>query len=918
MKKQPAVQNEKEIQKNRKNIELKGLLFIAAGLFLLASYAGLPTGFAGEFLHDVMAYGFGLGAIVFPFIFIAVGIGYFRLKKNLVRFGGFWAAMLFYVCLLGFLHHVFIPLGYETEPSFLPQGGGLIGGLLSKALHAVAGATGAVILLVAGMLAGLVLTGKLSVAALTAKAGDKIQDIRSARRERRNAENDSEDTGRYVPRKQEPRPFFSGADPEERKSSPLDVYNKEEFADFNDDVRKPSAFKKILNFGQKALDRNTEGTDPDARPGETGSGNYVPVERMANHDKTEKERPSLIKIYPEQQETRVLRPASGIITGHTDNPEPAPWEKSAIIPGQEFQEPSVAGYGEEPEGMSAGTDGDHEALAPEDMAPGKPRFILTPNGVTQATDGSAKPADKKEKVSKKSAAGSASGEEKETSPSVEEKETEQNKEEYIFPPLDLLNPVKKTNRRQFDSDVREQCRKLEQTLADFRVNAKVTGVTRGPSVTRYELEPAPGVKVSSVVNLADDIALRLAAPGVRVEAPIPGKAAIGIEAPNVTNDMVSFREIVDCEDVRKSSSKLCVGLGKDIEGKVITIDLAKMPHLLVAGTTGSGKSVCVNTLLAGIMYKARPDEVKLILVDPKVVELTNYNGIPHLLVPVVTDAKKAASALHWAVAEMERRYKSFADTRVRDIKAYNAQAEEKMPYIVIVIDEMSDLMMVAKADVEDAILRLAQKARACGIHMVLATQRPSVDVITGIVKANIPSRIAFAVSSLTDSRTILDMGGAEKLLGKGDMLYYPIGANKPSRVQGAFVSDEELNRVTDFIKQQAIPVEYSDEVTNVALPSDSQKEAKNAAAGGDAPEEQGQDELLDDAIRLVLDLGQASASMLQRRFRIGYNRAARLVEAMEELGIVGPAIGSKPRELKMSREEVEYKFLQKDNFSDSQ
>ena len=918
MKKQPAVQNEKEIQKNRKNIELKGLLFIAAGLFLLASYAGLPTGFAGEFLHDVMAYGFGLGAIVFPFIFIAVGIGYFRLKKNLVRFGGFWAAMLFYVCLLGFLHHVFIPLGYETEPSFLPQGGGLIGGLLSKALHAVAGATGAVILLVAGMLAGLVLTGKLSVAALTAKAGDKIQDIRSARRERRNAENDSEDTGRYVPRKQEPRPFFSGADPEERKSSPLDVYNKEEFADFNDDVRKPSAFKKILNFGQKALDRNTEGTDPDARPGETGSGNYVPVERMANHDKTEKERPSLIKIYPEQQETRVLRPASGIITGHTDNPEPAPWEKSAIIPGQEFQEPSVAGYGEEPEGMSAGTDGDHEALAPEDMAPGKPRFILTPNGVTQATDGSAKPADKKEKVSKKSTAGSASGEEKETSPSVEEKETEQNKEEYIFPPLDLLNPVKKTNRRQFDSDVREQCRKLEQTLADFRVNAKVTGVTRGPSVTRYELEPAPGVKVSSVVNLADDIALRLAAPGVRVEAPIPGTAAIGIEAPNVTNDMVSFREIVDCEDVRKSSSKLCVGLGKDIEGKVITIDLAKMPHLLVAGTTGSGKSVCVNTLLAGIMYKARPDEVKLILVDPKVVELTNYNGIPHLLVPVVTDAKKAASALHWAVAEMERRYKSFADTRVRDIKAYNAQAEEKMPYIVIVIDEMSDLMMVAKADVEDAILRLAQKARACGIHMVLATQRPSVDVITGIVKANIPSRIAFAVSSLTDSRTILDMGGAEKLLGKGDMLYYPIGANKPSRVQGAFVSDEELNRVTDFIKQQAIPVEYSDEVTNVALPSDSQKEAKNAAAGGDAPEEQGQDELLDDAIRLVLYLGQASASMLQRRFRIGYNRAARLVEAMEELGIVGPAIGSKPRELKMSREEVEYKFLQKDNFSDSQ
>ncbi|MBQ9636141.1 MAG: DNA translocase FtsK [Acidaminococcaceae bacterium] len=492
------------------------------------------------------------------------------------------------------------------------------------------------------------------------------------------------------------------------------------------------------------------------------------------------------------------------------------------------------------------------------------------------------------------------------------------KPNHIFPPLNLLNPAEKNDHRRFVADVKKQCETLEKTLVDFRVNAKVTGVTCGPTVTRYELAPAPGVKVSSVVNLSEDIALRLAAPGVRVEAPIPGKAAIGIEVPNITNDMVSFREIVDCEAVRNNPSKLCVGLGKDIEGNVITIDLSKMPHLLVAGTTGSGKSVCVNTLLTGIMFKARPDEVKLILVDPKVVELTNYNGIPHLLVPVVTDAKKAASALHWAVAEMERRYKSFADTRVRDIKAYNAQAEEKMPFIVIVIDEMSDLMMVAKADVEDAILRLAQKARACGIHMVLATQRPSVDVITGIVKANIPSRIAFAVSSLTDSRTILDMGGAEKLLGKGDMLFYPIGSNKPLRVQGAFVSDEELNRITDFIKEQAIPVEYSDEVTNVALPSDSQKEEKNASGNGEETDNSGQDELLEEAIRLVLELGQASSSMLQRRFRIGYNRAARLVDTMEELGIVGPATGSKPRELLMSRDEVEYRFLHKEDFGDSQ
>ncbi len=389
--------------------------------------------------------------------------------------------------------------------------------------------------------------------------------------------------------------------------------------------------------------------------------------------------------------------------------------------------------------------------------------------------------------------------------------------DFTFPSLDLLNPVEKVNHRQFDSDVRERCSKLEQTLADFRVSAKVIGVTRGPSVTRYELEPAPGVKVSTVVNLADDIALRLAIPSIRVEPPVLGKSVIGIEAPNDKTDMVSFREIVDCEDVSKNPSKLCVGLGKDIGGKVITIDLAKMPHLLVAGASGSGKNVWLNTLLAGIMYKARPDEVKLILADTEMKGMTNYNGIPHLLVPVITDAKKAASALRWAVGEMEQRYKSFVDTRVRDIKAYNAKAEEKMPFIVIVVNEISDLLMKFKYDTEDAILRLAQKARRCGIHMILATRYPSEDVIAGIVKSNIPSRIAFAVSSLNESYTILDMGGAEKLLGNGDMLYYPIGAIRPARVQGAFISGEELERVMGFVKQQKLPVVYNNEVTNAEL-----------------------------------------------------------------------------------------------------
>lgn len=495
-----------------------------------------------------------------------------------------------------------------------------------------------------------------------------------------------------------------------------------------------------------------------------------------------------------------------------------------------------------------------------------------------------------------------------TTPAVQNVEEPQEASGYRLPPLELLDIPKATDPATYQADILDQCAVLEQTLRDFKVRANVIDVTRGPSVTRFELEPAPGVKVSSVVNLADDIALRLAAPGVRIEAPIPGKSAIGIEAPNTKNDTVCFREVVDNEVVRKEPSKLCIGLGKDISGNIISADLSKMPHLLVAGSTGSGKSVCINTIIAGILYKARPEDVKLILVDPKVVELSNYNGIPHLLTPVVTEPKKAASALHWAVAEMERRYKAFADNHVREIKSYNQQAAEKMPYIVIIIDELSDLMMVAKVDVEDAILRLAQKARAAGIHLILATQRPSVDVITGIVKANIPSRIAFAVSSQTDSRTILDMGGAEKLLGKGDMLFYPIGMNKPVRVQGAFVTDAELNKIVDFIVKQSIPVNYSEEVTAQKLECD-EKEKNNEKAGPSAPAE---DELFEDALRLVLDMGQASSSMLQRRFGIGYNRAARLVDTMEELGIVGQYAGSKPREVVISRQEAEERFLQHD------
>ena len=476
---------------------------------------------------------------------------------------------------------------------------------------------------------------------------------------------------------------------------------------------------------------------------------------------------------------------------------------------------------------------------------------------------------------------------------------------YKYPPMTLLHPIPRARQTILSEETQEQSRILERTLNDFNVRAKVVNITCGPSVTRFELEPAPGVKVSRIVNLSDDLALKLAAPGIRIE-PIPGKTAIGIEVPNLKNESVSFRSIIDCEVIKKSKNKLCVGLGKDIAGNIVTADLGKMPHLLVAGSTGSGKSVCINTIIASILFRAAPEEVRLILVDPKVVELTNYNGIPHLLTPVVTNAKQAASALHWAVVEMERRYSLFADNQVREINRYNEVVDEKLPFIIIIIDELADLMMVAAVDVEDAILRLAQKARAAGIHLILATQRPSVDVITGIIKANIPSRIAFAVSSQTDSRTILDMGGAEKLLGKGDMLFYPIGANRPQRVQGAFVSDEELDKLVNYIKSQSLPIAYSEAVTTQELESDTKK--SQIAVNNDGMIE---DELFEDAVRLVMDTRQASSSMLQRKFRIGYTRAARLVDTMEEYGIIGPAMGSKPRELTMNQSDIESRFFNK-------
>ena len=467
-----------------------------------------------------------------------------------------------------------------------------------------------------------------------------------------------------------------------------------------------------------------------------------------------------------------------------------------------------------------------------------------------------------------------------------------NYENYTKPSLDLLTKIGHKGNENDKRKALENASLLIKTLSNFGVDTKMGQVTLGPTITRYEVQPNPGVKVSRIVNLSDDIALSLAAKSIRIEAPIPGKSAIGIEVPNDQPQVVGLRDVIGSPEFKESNSSLAIGLGKDISGNPVIADIGKMPHLLVAGATGSGKSVCINTIINSLLYKSTPDEVKLLLIDPKVVELAHYNGIPHLLSPVVTDPKKAANALNWAVAEMNKRYKSFAELGVKDITSYNEKSETKLPKIVIIIDELADLMMACANEVEDYICRLAQMARAAGMHLIIATQRPSVDVITGVIKANVPSRIAFAVSSQTDSRTILDMGGAEKLLGKGDMLFYPLGAAKPIRLQGAYISEEDSDKVIDFVKSQVKEeVQYEDEIIQTI--------SKTTNIKNDDV-----DEFLEDAIAFVVQSGQGSSSMLQRKYKIGFNRAARLIDSMEERGIVGPSEGSKPRKVLITMEEL--------------
>ena len=864
--------------------EIIGLLLLATGLISIGGLLDWNVGFIGLYFAKFLRYLFGLGAWVASGVILLIGTQYVTKHRGIVYSTHFFGLIGLFVSLLAILHHFLVPVGAEILPEYLPNAGGLLGGGLLFFIRKFFGATGAIILLCTGTVVAVLLSTTWSLALgmlrtkRQAKAGIvKAKDTLSVAQQKvTQAENIFEEhvRGRIKSsfyNQDQDEAFEQAFAAEAKNVAPGEDVQPTSFPSFAAQEASVTPQTQEERDFLTALEPPAagEGTASFAF-GETYDQNEVLAETEqedgAEKEKTAEERPSFSIEYAsnetEEREEIIAEPPPEI----PDDFDVVPLPKDVPM-AVEVQDKRLAMM--------------QPAVSTQSMTATLPQETFAAPSVTTPSP-STIPAAVSEAKPREEAA-------------------QPTQRPYELPKVEeiLAAEVKKKN-FALEREIAENAQTLAQTLENFKVKAKIINACHGPAVTRYELEPAPGVKVSKITNLADDLALSLAAFSVRIE-PIPGKAAIGIEVPNKELEGIRLREVLEKPAFATAKSKLTVGLGVDIAGQGIFADLAKMPHLLVAGATGSGKSVCINTLITSILFKAKSEEVKFILIDPKMVELSNYNGIPHLMVPVVTDAKKAASVLNWSVQEMEKRYAKFAETGVRDMERFNAaKPEEKMPAIVIIIDELADLMMVAPHDVEDAICRLAQKARAAGIHLVLATQRPSVDVITGIIKANIPSRISFAVSSQIDSRTILDMSGAEKLLGKGDMLFYPVGSAKPQRVQGAFVSDEEVERLLDFIRGQGQQMEENQEIIeyteNAAMETDDGKK--------DAAKEK-TDELLGDAIELVMSSGQASTSSIQRRFRIGYTRAARLIDTMEEMKIIGPSLGSKPREILVSSEEAE-------------
>ena len=832
--------------------ELIGLILLSFALISGIGLLGLNVGFVGFFFADIFRYLFGLGAFFAILIVLLISTQYITHHRGVQYTKKFFGVISLFISLLAIWHHFVIPVGEEILPQSLSEGGGLLGGGVLFVLRALFGVDGAVILLGTFVVGSILLSTTWSLASGYMKT-------------REQAKKSAQAAGAALHTTRET--IGTVAEKFEQRTTQM-VHQMTDTMPYNQE--KDPLF----------VEQHSQMEDPKHHPDDTEEKMHDSVSAdLEIHAPIAEEEPVPVASPMESMVAEQETSSGAHLTTLKQEHENTPIQFS-IQKNEEHL----------PEKIPSAP---HEQVV-DALKIAEDKIEETDDTISDAEEQD--PSDEEGRQDDTEAA-TAMRSEQISSPDTETA----GKAAYILPKVThiLSKHVKKEN-ESLDQEIEENAHTLQQTLESFHVNAKVISACHGPAVTRYDLEPAPGVKVSKITNLAEDIALQLATTSVRIE-PVPGKAAIGIEIPNRILESVQLRDVLENPAFQEAQSKLTVGLGMDISGQAIFADIGKMPHLLVAGATGSGKSVCINTLISSILFKAAPDEVKFILIDPKMVELSNYNGIPHLMVPVVTDPKKASSVLNWAVQEMEKRYAVFASHSVRDIKSFNRRyVEEKMPFIVIVIDELADLMMVSPRDVEDSICRILQKARAAGIHMILATQRPSVNVITGIIKANLPSRISFAVSSQVDSRTILDRGGAETLLGKGDMLFSPQGAPKPIRVQGAFISDEEVEMLLDYIRSQGQEVSENEELIDF-IENDSKED--------DSSEEDEflvkQDKLLPDAVELVMSTGQASSSSIQRRFRVGYSRAARLVDTMEELRIIGPSGGgNKPREILMSQEQA--------------
>ena len=864
--------------------EVKGIIVIGVAILALLGFFGFDLGIVGEILTGIFRYGFGFGGII-PCIAV-LWLGWRLLYQgkfmSITRRG--LLITVFYLLAITMVPLCRVPVGDELATTALADQGGVVGGFLASFIRTMFGEVGSIIVVAVLMLCCGLLITRLSLGNGLRKAADKTQ---------------------------------VGLDKAKEVAVEKVAVAKEVIEDWNEQ-RKEAAQRKAYD-----REKDTRYTDAAQNAVETlenrgvvAANDDYEVEPIDTHTPSSWKELAELEARNRAAERLVqISEESGDVVDNgeirTDSMDDEPKSMPAWLHNHDEEHADI-------EEFDTDDSVENDAYGTNESGPAEYSYQPTTIGpleTNHAAIASAVPGSGAAASSVSAGAGMSSmplsvpslaSTAEDTAQVAVSKDGQIHRtydRPYHFPSLDIL--AKGEVGQNNNDEVAYNAMRLEDVLSSFGISAKVVNATQGPTVTRYEIEPAQGVKVSRIVNLTDDIALNLAAQHIRMEAPIPGKSAIGIEVPNTKTEAVHLRDVLDCSDFKEARGGIPVGLGKDIAGKPVITDLAKMPHLLVAGTTGSGKSVCVNTLISSILFSRKPEEVKLLLIDPKMVELSVYNGIPHLMAPVVTDMKKAAAVLRWAVREMEARYKAFAASGKRDIKSYNeAHPKSAMPLIVLIIDELADLMMTAPDDIEESISRLAQMARAAGIHMVLATQRPSVNVITGSIKANVPSRISFAVGSQIDSRTILDMAGAEKLLGKGDMLFSPIGANKPIRVQGAFISDDEVEHLVEFVKQQREP-EYDDTVTAEA--------EKETVAQDNDEQDIYRDELLERAVNLVMESGQASVSMLQRRFRIGYTRAARLVDTMEDLKIVGPNMGSKAREILMSPEQVKARY-----FSDSE